>query len=317
MAIYSTNTVNIGLVERGDNRANIDVTLPLKITKLVARFFERMENHMLEGSYPDTAPAITPRDANPTIHKDTTAMSTAKVTGTIVEKSKADASPPGTPACKRTYKKQKLKKGAGSMDFTKAGLFHCKEGTPVTDLFPADLINKYCSFFCFHNKKCSKPHQACDFDHIGRWDKVPPVDQLKILEHCHARKEKKVWLDADTFTKHKVTIPNKFAYLLGDLEGPKSQPCSFGRLVYHSVHDSIMPNKLKVILKSAPSEIKYKSLQEACQRSSNSVLNKAINKNTIIAQYDKDCQKMGYSDQVTTANKGEPTHLPTTYPSIY
>ena len=26
---------------------------------------------------------------------------------------------------------------------------------------------------------------------------------------------------------------------------------------------------------------------------------------------------MGYSNQVTTANKGEPTHLPTTYPSIY
>jgi hypothetical protein len=78
-----------------------------------------------------------------------------------------------------------------------------------------------------------------------------------------------------------------------------------------------MPNKLKVVLKSAPSKIEYKSLQEACQRSSNSVLNKAINKNTIIALYDEDFQKMGYSDQVTTANKGEPTHLPTTYPSIY
>jgi hypothetical protein len=70
-------------------------------------------------------------------------------------------------------------------------------------------------------------------------------------------------------------------------------------------------------LKTAPSEIKNKSLREACQRSSNSVLNKAINKNTIIVQYDEDCQKLGYSDQVTTANKGEPTHLPTTYPSIY
>ena len=148
--------------------------------------------------------------------------STVKVVGTVVEKSKADASPPSTPAHERTSKKLKLKKGAGSLDFTKAGLFHSKEGTPVTDLFPTGLTKKYCSFFCFHNKKCSKPHQACDFDHVGRWDKVPPDYQLKILEHCHAGQGKKVWLDADTFAKHKITIPDKFVYLLGDSEGPKS-----------------------------------------------------------------------------------------------
>jgi hypothetical protein len=215
--------VNIGLVERGDSGANINIALPSKITKLVACFFEHMENHILERSFPDTVPMCTPRDANPSIQKGTAnATLTPRVADTIVEKSKADASPPGTPACKRTSKKQKLKKGAGSLDFTKAGLFHCKEGTPFTELFPADLTKKYCSFFCFHNKKCSKPHQACDFDHVGRWDKVPPNDQSKILKHCHARKGKKVWLNADTFTKHKVTIPNKFAYLLGNSEGPKS-----------------------------------------------------------------------------------------------
>ncbi len=78
-----------------------------------------------------------------------------------------------------------------------------------------------------------------------------------------------------------------------------------------------MPNKTKVILKTALSETNNKLLQDACQHSSDSVLNKAIDKNTIIAKYDKDCRKMGYSDQVTTANKGEPTHPPTTYPSIY
>jgi hypothetical protein len=156
LAIYATNTVNIGLVERGDSGANINIALPSKITKLVARFFERMENHILEGSFPDTVPACTPRDANPSIQKGANvATSTARVVGTVAEKSKADVSPPGTPACERTSKKQKLKKGAGSLDFTKAGLFHCKEGTPVADLFPAGLTKKYCSFFCFHNKKCS------------------------------------------------------------------------------------------------------------------------------------------------------------------
>ncbi len=51
LAVYSTNIVNIGLVECGDNGANINIALPSKITKLVACFFERMENHILEGSY--------------------------------------------------------------------------------------------------------------------------------------------------------------------------------------------------------------------------------------------------------------------------
>ncbi len=104
LAIYSINTVNIGLVECGDNGANINIALPSKITKLVARFFERMENHILEGSYPDTNPAFTPRDTNPSIPKGMNLTATTKVAGTIVEKSKADASPPGTPARKRPHR---------------------------------------------------------------------------------------------------------------------------------------------------------------------------------------------------------------------
>jgi hypothetical protein len=116
---------------------------------------------------------------------------------------------------------QKLKQGAASKDFTKADLSHCKEGTPISDLFPMELIKKYCSFFCFHNKKCSKPHQVCEFKHIGRWDRVPPKDQIMILKHCHASKGKSVWLDVDIFAKHNITIPEKFVYLLGDARGPK------------------------------------------------------------------------------------------------
>ncbi len=71
-------------------------------------------------------------------------------------------------------------------------------------------------------KKCSKPNQACDFEHIGKWDKIPAADQMKILEHCHATQGKKVWLDAETFAKHKITVPEKFTYLLGDSNGPMS-----------------------------------------------------------------------------------------------
>ena len=94
------------------------------------------------------------------------------------------------------------------------------------------------------------------------------------------------------------------------------QPCSFGRSVYRSVHDSIMPNKMKVILKTASSDTDNKPLRIVRRGSSDSVLSKAIDKNAIIAKYDKDCQEMGNPNQVTTANKGEPTHPPTIYPSI-
>ncbi len=38
-------------------------------------------------------------------------------------------SPPGTDGCKRNTKKQNLKPVAGSKNFTKAGLFHCINGT--------------------------------------------------------------------------------------------------------------------------------------------------------------------------------------------
>ena len=68
----------------------------------------------------------------------------------------------------------------------------------------------------------SKPNQACDFIHIGKWDKIPVGDQTKILKHCHATPGKKVWLDATTFAKHRATVPDKYAYLLGDSKGPRS-----------------------------------------------------------------------------------------------
>ncbi len=78
-----------------------------------------------------------------------------------------------------------------------------------------------------------------------------------------------------------------------------------------------MPNKTKVILKTASSDIDNKLLQVACLGRSDSFLSKAIDKNAIIAKYNKDCHRMGYPNQVTTANKGELTHPPTIYPSTY
>jgi hypothetical protein len=58
LAIYSTNTVNINLVECGDNEANVSTVKLLKVAKLVAHYFEQIENHILDGSYPDTVSVL-------------------------------------------------------------------------------------------------------------------------------------------------------------------------------------------------------------------------------------------------------------------
>jgi hypothetical protein len=87
---------------------------------------------------------------------------------------------------------------------------------------PPGLSKPLCGFFYFHNKKNSKPNQACEYNHIGKWEKIPANNQAKILTHCHSLKGKKVWLDAEMFTKHRATVPDKFSYLLGDAKGAKS-----------------------------------------------------------------------------------------------
>ena len=54
-----------------------------------------------------------------------------------------------------------------------------------------------------------------------------------------------------------------------------------------------------------------------CQNATAPKLSQRIDKNAIIAKYDEDCHRIGYSNQVTTVKKGEPTNLPTTYPTIF
>ena len=222
LASFLTNSVNNNFVELGKDGSKLLTTNVQKTVKCVVRFFDRMDNHILKGTYPDDVPKFTPKDANPKYQIASVIASLNKGGLDLSKKSQSEASPPSTSACKTAPKKQKLKPAVGAKDFTKAGLFHCKDGCSPTKMFPLDLFKNYCSYFCFHNKKCTKPHQTCEFDHIGRWEKMPLEDQEKILVHCHAGKGKKVWLDANICLKHKVTIPDKYAYVLGDASGCKS-----------------------------------------------------------------------------------------------
>ena len=109
----------------------------------MARFFDRMDNHILEGTYPDVIPKFTPKDANPKYQIASVIASIDQGGLDLSRKLKPEASPPSTPARKRLPKKQKLKPPVGAKDFTKAGLFHCKDGFQTNELFPLDLSKKY------------------------------------------------------------------------------------------------------------------------------------------------------------------------------
>ena len=129
LASFSTNLVNNNLVKHGDNGGKLTINLVVKIVKFVTRFFNNINNHIMEGSVPDSIPNFTPCDANPKL------LQVARNIVPFVEisalKVKPEALPEGTPACERVGKKQKLKPAAESRDYTKVGLFRCKEGMAV------------------------------------------------------------------------------------------------------------------------------------------------------------------------------------------
>jgi hypothetical protein len=125
LASFLTNLVNNNLVEHSNDGSKLTITLVLKIVKFVSRFFKNIENHIMEGSVPDSVPNFTSRNANPQIIQ--AANATTPVVKIDALKVKPDALPSGTPARECTDKKQKLKPTAGAMDFTKAGLFAARK----------------------------------------------------------------------------------------------------------------------------------------------------------------------------------------------
>ncbi len=66
-----------------------------------------------------------------------------------------------------------------------------------------------------------EPEAQNTHTHIVKWDTIKPDDQAKILKHFSDTGNG--WLDAETFNKHKIEIPENYAFLLGDVSGPKAK----------------------------------------------------------------------------------------------
>ncbi len=57
--------------------------------------------------------------------------------------------------------------------------------------------------------------------HYTTWKNIPNEDKLVLLKHMS--ESKNLWLDAKTFSKHKIMLAPKFTYLLGDASGLKGK----------------------------------------------------------------------------------------------
>ncbi len=110
--------------------------------------------------------------------------------------------------------------------WTRASRWACfmlKKGTPASKSLPDKSTLKdgagICMDFCSHKKKCTYPHQLCkNGKHYTNWKNVPDEDKITLLKHINSLGL--MWLDAETFEKHKIMIAPKFAHC----SRPSGQP---------------------------------------------------------------------------------------------
>ncbi len=134
-------------------------------------------------------------------------------------KSKSDGNEPGKKKSRKEFSDNSLK----------MGLFHIKKRTPAAKALPnkGKLEDKVCLEFCSHEKKFNYPHQLCKHGkHYTNWKNGLEEDKPALLSHMN--ETGLMWLDAETFKKHKQTqaIPSEFAHLLGNATGPKPKGAS-------------------------------------------------------------------------------------------
>ncbi len=164
------------------------ITLVSRIFRFMARFFNNIENHIMEGSFPDSVLTFTPRNANPKLLQVVNVVAPTNKIAAL--KVKPDALPPGDPARECTTKKQKFKPTTGSKDFTKVGLFCCKEGTPIRELFPSSLMKEFCFFFVSVIRTASSPIRLTTLIMLGSGIRSPWMTSPKFLSTSMHLKER-------------------------------------------------------------------------------------------------------------------------------
>jgi hypothetical protein len=225
LALFSQNLINTNKIEVGDNKfktKNVSTTV-----RLAAKFFNKMQEHVDDNSIPKDVPAFAKSffieapgggfAPKPRTNEAEKPGTTQPADGNGGGKRKANG---------KEQQGQKKPKKEFSDRSLKMGLFHVKKGTPALKAFPnkSTLKNRanICMDFCCHEKKCNFNHLLCkNGKHYTNWKNVPDEDKLILLNHMNTTVL--MWLDAETFEKHKITIAPEFAHLLGDTTGPKKK----------------------------------------------------------------------------------------------
>jgi hypothetical protein len=220
LALFSQNSVNTSLVEHGTTGNKLDIRNISIAAKFAAKFWKKMKNHIEDDTIPSEIPSFVHtmfmEPASGIIPAAPVAIDKPAATSTalIGAKGKKYGNEP-------SKKKQKRETSDKSL---KMGLFHMEKcATMATALPKKGKLKEYiCMDFCCHDKKCNFPHLLCrNGKHYTTWKKVPDENKAVLLTHIDEKK--KMWLDAETFARLKVTIAPKFSHLLGNALGPKQR----------------------------------------------------------------------------------------------
>lgn len=230
LASFSQNSINTNKIELGEN--DFDTKMVVTAVKLASKFFSKMQEHIDDNSFPKDVPAFARGffDAAGGGFAHAPAVNEQPPANTSIQPSiqPAEANPNGKrkPNGEEQENGKKKPRKEFSDKSLKMGLFHVKKGTPAAKALPDKSILKdgssICLDFCCHERKCNFTHLLCrNGKHYTNWKNVPDDDKMSLLKHMSATGH--MWLDAETFAKHSISIAPEFAHLLGDANGPKSK----------------------------------------------------------------------------------------------
>ena len=209
----------------GDNK--FDIKNVSTAVRLASKFFKKMQEHVEDNSIPKDVSAFAKSFfTNTTRGGYVLAQTIDKAKKpTTIQQTDGNGGGKRKPNSKEQQGQKKPRKEFSDKSL-KMGLFHVKKGAPASKALLDKRMLKddagICMDFCSHEKKCNYPHQLCrNRKHYTNWKNAPNYNKVTLLKHMDSLGL--MWLDAETFKKHKIVVTPEFAHLPGDAMGPKQK----------------------------------------------------------------------------------------------
>ncbi len=221
LVLFSQNSVNTNLVEHGATGDELNISNVVIAVKFAVKFWKKMNDHIKD----DTIPKEIPPFAS-SMFFENAGVVVATAAPVAINKSAETPAALNQAKGKKSGKepRNKKQKQETSNKSLKMGLIHMEKGASVAAVLPekGNLKENICLDFCSHDRNCNLPHLLCkNGKHYTTWKII--LDENKAMLLAHMDGKKKMRLDSETFSKHKVAIAPKFLHLLGDASGPKQK----------------------------------------------------------------------------------------------